>query len=346
MCGKNENKTAKLLEGLEGQGISLSVRNLAGYMAGIGIRVTPHVGRMRCNIVMPSFGIDEQKMSENGSAFYQERVSNGRLNFIPNKKELELAKIERRLRIACERRTLASDFMPVDAYKDLRCEFQDLRKQYFLLRDEIIMDWPQIYAAFEQGATEMLDGVDIPADVKNKVLEKFLDSVPSKEKYAASFAMDLRVHAFHADLQIPGLETSIAEDVRKTWSNEVVSTAIVAIERQIGEGWERTMKAMRRYLKDGVIAENTLASLKKYSEELKWKNVFHNSLLEELLQNLQDMDREPNIARKADILEQGIANIWGYAKENGLQLKTDGIPYSIVQLDELLQFQKKAKITA
>ena len=42
MCLQKE-----LLKGLQGEGISLSVRNLAKYMAGTGVLVEPHIGRQR-----------------------------------------------------------------------------------------------------------------------------------------------------------------------------------------------------------------------------------------------------------------------------------------------------------
>ena len=339
-------KTEKLLEGLKGEGIRLSVRNLAGYMAGVGVRVSPHVGRMRGNITMPSFGFDVQKMSETGNAFYKDRVSNGRLNFIPSKKERELSRLESRLRAACEKRTLADDFMPVEAYKSLREEFEDLRRQYFLLRDDILLNWPQIESEFEQGAREMLIGVDLPDDMREKILKEFLAELPTKERYKNSFSMDLRVHAFHADLLIPGLDSTIADDVRKTWANEVVSTAVIAIERQVGEGWSRIMSIMKRYLKNGNIPATSITSLEKYGEELKWKNVFHNELLTELSESMARLDGAPDSHKKADILEGALITIWEYAKDSGIVLECDDIPYTVQQLDELLETEQKLRALA
>lgn len=332
----------KLLSGLEGVGISVSVRSLAEYMAGNGVLVVPTVGRQRGHVPMPgkAYGLNLDAMSEDGGAFYRERVSQGHLCFVPREDEAALGALEKRLRRAVENRALAEGFMPLRAYDSLKKEFEDIRTAYFQKRDEILARWDTLLPAFESGVRAMLADIQMPAAMREQVMKEFLSAIPEKEAYAQSFTMSLRVHAFPAESGlIQGLDSSVAADVRATWSEQVVSTAILSIEKMVSEGWSKLASAMRQYLKGGAIKASTEACIQKLAGELEWKNVFRNPLLTELAQRLHGF-AELSTEEQAYAAEDGMTAIYGYAVEAGLDLDFANCPYTVGQLNDMLRLVK------
>lgn len=327
----------KLLEGLEGPGISITVRSLAKYMASNGVLATPHIGRCRGYISLSSkaFGIKLDKMSEKGGTFYKERASEGHLCFIPREDEAELTSLENRLRRAVEARTLAEGFMPMVAYESLKEEFESIRSDYFTKRDEICSNWPALVDAFQDGAAEMLKGIRMPNRTRIQLLKEFMAELPDVESYRRSFTMSLRVHAFPAEVSMDGLNSSIAADVQATWQEEVVSTAILSIEKLVGESWQKLLNAIKQYLKGATIKSSSINAMVKLGKELEWKNPFRNPLLSEMSAVMKDMGAK-NTEDQVDAIETAITAVYGYAKEAGLDLDMDKCPYTIDQLEDML----------
>lgn len=329
----------KVLEGLKGDNIEVTVRSLAKYMSSNGVLVKPYIGRARCYIPMPSsvYGVDPSKFSEEGGSFYRSRVSQSHLTFIPPEDDLALSALEKRLRRAVEYRALSDGFMPVSAYDSLKEEFQRIRKEYFEKRDEIIQNWEFLTAGFTLGIEEMLKGITILTNAQRESLtEVFLSQIPKAHEYRESFAMNLRVHAFPAEsAAIPeGLNSSITADVQSTWSEEVVQTAILSIEKTIGEGWSKMLGAMRQYTNGASIRQNTISGLQKFAEDLKWKNVFKNPLLTHLHTELKGLSAS-DAATQAEAIESAVAYTYEYAKETGIDLDMEKSPYSMQELEAI-----------
>lgn len=333
----------KLLEGLRGAGISIQVGSLARYMASNGVMVTPTVGRRRGYVSLneKAYGIDLDSMNEAGSEFYRGRVSLGHLNFIPPKDEADLGTLEKRLRRAVERRVLADGgFLPMLAYESLKAEYEQIRTDYFAKRDEILDRWPLLIAEFESGAKAMLAGITMPDYQREQLLKSFMAEIPSESDYRSSFTMSLRVHAFPAECSLEGLNSSVAAAVDETWQDEVMTTAIAAIESLIGTMWAKCLTSIKQYLKGGQIKSRTVESLAKLADELSWKNVFRNPILNSLhaqLKPIQQTDTES----QAEAVEIAIAIIFAYAKEAQLDLNFDNCPYTVEQLDQMVRMNLK-----
>ncbi len=333
----NINAT-KVLSGLKAEGVTIGVRSLAKYMASNCVLVTPHIGRARGYIPMTdsAYGIDLSNFTEEGGAFYQTRVSQSHLNFIPPEDEAELATIEKRLRRAVELRSLTDGFMPMSAYDDLREEFLKNRSDYFNKRDEIVQKWSALTTDFEFGLDEMLKGVQIPQTAREELKKRFLSQVPSIREYQSSFSMTLHVRAFPAEeAAIPeGLSSSIAADIKSTWSDEVVQTALLSIENLIGQGWSRLVAAMRQYEKGASIRNSSIVQIEKFGSDLLWKNVFKNPILARLSSELKGIS-SMNEDDQADIMEGAIGYIYAYAKDVRINLDMKKCPYDQAQLDAM-----------
>lgn len=328
----------KLLDGLSGQGINVTVQSLAKYLASNGVIVTPYVGRMRGYIALPgaAYGVTPETMSEVGGDFYKNRVVQGHMNLIPQEDEAELGKLEKRLRRAVEVRSITDVFLPVQAYNSLKDEFENIREQYFACRDEILAKWETLVAEFISGAREMLEGIDLPDELRAKLMGDFIAEIPKKDAYRNSFKMSLNVKAFPATNEVEGLENSIAADVSETWQNDVVTTALVAIESQIGEGWSRLTKAISGYVKNGRVAPLAINGIAKFADELKWKNVFSNPILKRLCVELSTI-KSLTDEQAAEVIESSILDLYAYAKETGIHLDFKSSPYSAGDLDAMLK---------
>ena len=333
---KKQNEK-KLLTGVKTEeGIDLSVRSLARFMAEEGVVVMPFVGRMRCNIPIPNFGVHVEKMSLSGSHFYEENVGSGFLKFIPREDELELARLERRLRKACEERVLADSFMPIRAYESLREEFHEIRKAYYDKGESLLNRWEDLRDQFETGVCEMLEGVELSEEEKEQVREDIVKQIPEKESYRVFFQMRLKIRAFQSELPANSFEGALSADVAESWREDVVSTAVRSIEKQVTEGWQWIMKGMKRYLKEQRMRPAAVEGLVRFRESLNWKNVFSNPLLKELEELLNGLEEQEDATEQARCMEQAAVAIWGYAKEANLSLPLEGIPYSEEMLDRML----------
>lgn len=327
--------TQILLEGLKGEGISVTVGSLAKYMASSGVLVRPFVGRASGRIPLSSkiYGIDLEQFTEAGSSFYKSRVTQGYINFVPKEDEAALSTLEQRLRRAVERKSLAEDFMPMSAYDSLKEEFEEIRREYFRKRDEIIDKWGTLVTQFMDGAQEMLDGIRLPDTMRTQFLGEFRNQIPHMNRYRDSFKMTLRVHAFPAEGNIPeGLNGSVEADLKETWEEDVVTTAILSIEKQVGLGWSRCTSGIRQYISGGGIHARTLAAIENFAQELTWKNVFHNPILSQLqtiLKGFSGMSTD----EQATAIEEGAFLIYGYAKNTGLHLSMKDCPYTKEQLE-------------
>lgn len=326
----------KLLEGLAGNGISVTISDLAKYMSSNGVCVNPTIGRRRGYVSLneKAYGINLDDMTETGSNFFRSRVSQGHLNFIPPEDEAAFGALEKRLRRAVERKTLSDGFMPVAAYEDLKAEFEKIRSEYFAKRDEVLAKWDLLVADFEAGAKEMLEGIHMPDYQRKQVLKNFMEEIPSKSDYRDSFKVSLSVRAFPATCTQEGLNSSVAAAVKDTWQDDVMTTAITAIESLIGLMWTKCNAAIKQYIKGGSIKANTLQSLSNLVQELKWKNVFRNPMLTELQTQLTSVARGDDESA-ADCIEEAIATIYAYADEAHLDLDFTNCPYTALQLKQM-----------
>lgn len=331
-------KTKKALAGLAADGVSMRVRSLAAYMASNCVVVTPHVGRARCFIPMTdsAYGLDLSQFTEEGGTFYKTRVSRSHLNFIPPEDEAELCTIEKRLRRAVDLRSLTDGFMPMSVYEEMKQEFQKIRNDYFQKMDEICLKWDSLVSDFVKGVDAMLNDIQMPQTTRDTLKSHFMSRIPSKESYMSSFTMSLYVRAFPAEASaVPvGIASSIAADIRDTWTDEVVQTAMLSIEKTVGQGWSKLLAAIRQYLKNATIRDSSISALEKFAYELSWKNVFKSPILTQMemeLKGLSSMDPED----QADVIEGSIGYVYAYAKDINLRLDMKNCPYDQSQLDSM-----------
>lgn len=334
------SKVMKLLEELDAQmkqnsDSGISIRKLGEH---IGNSVVAVDISMRCPTGRTQLPDLVQKqaqeyLNENGEAFYQDQVSKASIALIPKEFRNNITRIEKGIRRRKDELCIARDYMPVEAFMQFKEDFGRARAELFAVCDEIVANWDDITDAYESGLRDMLGNIQMPDFMRDKVLGDLLAAIPKKDAFRKGFSMNMRVFAFPSEPEArPGIDSSISDTITETWKDDVVSTAILAIERSIGEGWERLNAAMKQYLRSGSIRSNTISTIVRFAQNLAFKNVFRNGLLTELANNLQSLSSGSE-DQQAQRIEDCIAQIYQYAKESGINLNMDISSYSTDELE-------------
>lgn len=334
------SKVMKLLEELDAQmkqnsNSGISVRKLGEH---IGNSVVAVDISMRCptgRTQLPDLVQKQaqESLNENGEAFYQDQVSKASIALIPKEFRNNITRIEKGIRRRKDELCIARDYMPVDAFMQFKAEFEKARSELFDVCDEIIANWDSIRDSYESGLKDMLGNIQMPDFMRDKILGDLLAAIPERETFRRGFSMNMRVFAFPSEPEArPGIDSSISDAITETWKDDVVSTAILAIERSVGEGWERLNAAMKQYLRHGSIRSNTINTIIRYAQNLAFKNVFRNGLLTELAKNLMSLASKSE-DQQAEQIEECIAQVYQYAKESGINLDMENSPYSTDELD-------------
>ncbi len=332
------------LDSLLGDNISAKTENLAEYTAKNTVRVRAHVGRNRGIVPLPEkqLGMKPGKLGQNGQAFYAGHMQAGRLCLIPQADEQRLGRLEARLRCAIKGSEVFEGLIPVARYASLKTEFEEIRKDYFDARDDVLARWDSLVAEFKLGCKEMLDGVRMQKRNRELLYKSIVASIPSKGEYERSFSMSLEVTAFPASGVPDGLDESIAADVESSWKGTVVSTALKAIETTVGEGFAMLGKAASAYAERGSIGGKTLDAMERYSQDMVWKNVFQNTALTACANKCGVIANTMGADAKESLVEEAILDIWDYAKATGLHLDASVTPFTPDVLDAMLDVRKKA----
>ena len=331
------------IQRLLGPGISAKTGDLAEFTRQNLVKVEAHVGRNRGYIPMPAkqLGFKAEKLGANGKAFYDGHMQAGRLSLIPTKVEARFGCLEARLRNAIRHAEVCDGMIPIATYDMLKASYEDIRKEYLEARDEVVADWDTLVRDFQCGAEEMLGGVRMQKRAREQLYKVICAQIPSKENYERSFYMGLSVTAFPASAAPDGLSASVAADIERSWKDNVVGTALKSIELAIGEGFSMLGKAATAYAERGVIPSKTLDAMARYGSDMAWKNVFQNPALSMLARRMKAVGTAVGTEAKEVIIEEGLLDMWGYAKQMGLSLELSVTPFTEDVLDTMLALRQQ-----
>ena len=331
------------IQSLLGTGISAKTGDLAEFTRQNLVKVEAHVGRNRGYIPMPAkqLGLKSEKLGESGKAFYEGHMQAGRLSLIPTKVEARFGCLEARLRNSIRHAEVCDGMIPVATYDALKNSYEDIRKEYFEARDEVVKDWDAIVQEFRRGAEEMLGGVRMQKRAREQLYNIICSQIPSKGHYESSFYMGLSVTAFPAVAAPEGLSASVAADIERSWKDNVVGTALKSIENAIGEGFSMLGKAATAYAERGAIPGKTLEAMARYGTDMAWKNVFQNPALTMLARRMKAIGTAVGTEAKEVIIEEGLIDMWDYAKQMGLQLELSVTPFTADVLDTMLDLRQQ-----
>lgn len=331
------SKAAKMMSGISGQirlggsKRSMSISKLGAYIGDkvveINVSSSLQLGWAR----LPGFVNTRMRKPVLSEAFYGSYFLKGSITWLPRDYRNRIENLRGAITRAKSELCVAKNYMPTAVIADFKQVYTNLSTQLFEVRDEILANWDTITAAYEQGVRRMIQNAQMTNAEKQIAILNLLSIVPEKEQFAEDFAVNMQVSGFPAE---PHTSNSFADEVAKAWKQEVLFTAILAVESCIDEGWKRLNAAMRQ-IKDGrTIHPGTINAILGFAKGLSYKNIFKNRLLVELEKSLTALSNM-TVEQQREQIRKNVILIYRYAKEVGIPLDMNVSAYSADELEKL-----------
>lgn len=329
----NTKQTEEILQGLQDDGVNVTVENVDEYLQKQGVLVKVHVGRLRNYVeVIPGlFGVDISQSEELGS-FFKNYIRNGRLNFIPSDYEKKLKSIEAKVRKMKASMAIGYDneYLPIEIYKEFSRYVKEARVEYFEVRDSILANWVQLISIFKdslQNSLEQMGALD-----KEVIQSSIMSRIPTQDKYAESFYLRTSLKAFPVMANVNLFDDEVAEEVRESLRQESVRSVYEIMGNLLNNAFQIINHGLHIF-EEGRLTKATLNSIKNNSYQIQRKNLFKNAFIDEIVNDMYTLSG----TSKSDFSEAGeilLAKIYGYAYEIGVTNEID-LKNSILSEEEL-----------
>lgn len=330
-------KTDELVKDLQDKGLIVGVEDLSQYLRTAGVVVSEHIGRRRSYIeVSPKmYGVDLSTKEQATRDFLKSHVKQGKLTFISADNDKALTNVENALRVARKRASIGFDgkFMVTDSYKEFYQVFEKKKEEYMALRDKIVSEWDSMLEGFRSSLDASLrdlksvDGDSLAANIMNRI--------PTKEAYGASFYMELRISAFPIIENLNMFDESIQEQIKEGSVQESVSSMYQILGSGLDLAFTNCCNLLAIIEKNGRLNSRSTTALQEGAKRMRKENVFANSKIAELADNLEAAGSTDDTDDAAELAEHILAKTYGYAVELDLTdaLKTiNKCPFSDLDL--------------
>lgn len=330
----NTTQTEEILQGLQDDGVNVTVENVDEYLQKQGVLVKVHVGRLRNYVeVTPGlFGVDVSQSEELGS-FFKNYIRNGKLNFIPNDYEKKLRSIESKVRKMKASMAIGYDneYLPIDIYKDFSKYVKEARVEYFEVRDNILANWIQLIKIFEDSLQNSLE--EMGALNKEVIHRSIMSRIPTQDKYADSFYLRTSLKAFPVMANVNLFDDDVAEEVRESLRQESVRSVYEIMGNVLNNAFQVVNRSLCTYEENHRVTKTTLNSIKNNSYQIKKKNLLKNAFVDEIANDMYTLSgmSQSDFAESGEVL---LAKIYGYAHEIGVTTEID-LKNSLLSEDEL-----------
>lgn len=331
----NDAATNSMLSGLG----SVPLENVNAYFNEAGLLARMHIGRKRIRIAIPK----EWLLGDKNDEFRKNNIVAGTITVLSAADEAELQRLENAVRNKVKSLAIGMDgkFIPIEVYKnDFRPFFDDIKAEYFALRDKIVGNWDQIVGDFEVALHNYL--VTLPTYTPE--LEKgLMANVPTAKEFARSFYMDVQLSAFPVVENISILDPSVADELRESAKNQAVGM-VYEIMGTILNDVNRTLS--EKILEHGEGKEfngRTASSLAKLCGRVTKNNILQHPIVADITRDLNEIislvESRKNtlrISAQAAIdeniiekMEEVMVYIFGFANEVGVEIEeTAALPHS------------------
>ena len=246
--------------------------------------------------------------------FFDSFVENNRISFYGKNNKLlnNASNIAKHVHKRKKQMALGSSdaFMTKDVLEDFRVYLEGETKEYMKVRDELVADYPAIVDNFNNQLKNdfLKNTLSSLSDVeRDEIAERIMRRVPTQTEFYEAFQVGLKrkkivltddVEADEADEIMAELSETVNEIVGKTLS-VAFNTVNYVLDVQTEKGSINTRN------------RNSIAALK---EELTKRNIFDNSFIDDLCEEIPALDAMDN-EEFVEELEFIAARIYGYAKE-------------------------------
>lgn len=329
----NINSTNDLLKGL---GEHVSIENLDQYLQTQGVVVDVSIGRMRIPISLDPaiYGIDVNS-NEDLNAFFSEHVKKSKLIFISKKYEKKLQSIESAVRLKRNDMAIGYDnkYMPIETYKEFKLYFQEKKREYFIIMNEIADNWNVMCKRF----AEQLDYVfqELNSIDKEKIKAQIWKKIPSVDDYKRSFYMEAQLRAFPVMGNVSLLDEDISEAIKERAIEDNINSVYDILITTLKEGFLKISTVCSYYYKNDNLTAIQGKQLAILKENLKRNNLLKNGLIDEIIEDLNVVENNPNTDEKIELLEFIIIKIYKFAVDIGKveNLPLDKCPIEVEDLD-------------
>jgi len=315
-----------------------SIRKLGKYISNYVVEVNVSTSLQLGWTRLPDLVHEQTQKSflMNGNPFYEMHICKASISWLPKEARDEIGRLYNSIIKRRAELCIADNFMPVKVFGEFKHDFDQVKKELFRVRDQVIANWDAIKAAYEAGVKNLFKHTKMTPAEKEYAIKALLAAVPEKGQYKKAFSVEMEVCAF--PIEPSGFFSStpsVARKVCKAWENKVVNTTILAVVNSVNEGWERLNAGMRQCRCNRAVLPSTIDTLIRYAKTLSFKNVFQNKLLTDLETGLLEL---PNLTQKEqeNRIRDGVIMVYRYAKSVPINLNMEVSAYSDKELDAMI----------
>lgn len=330
---RDTKKTEELLEGLKDENVS--VENIDKFLQHKGVVVDVHAGRLRNTVdVNPKmYGVDVAQ-SEELTTFFKDYIKKGKMCFIPQSYEKQFQTIETSIRNKQRQLALGygNKYMPIETYKEFKKYFEQKKKDYLFVRDDIATVWNSLMDTFRYTLDVALD--EMNALDKTTLKKQILAKLPSKDEYINSIYLETSLKAFPVMTNIDLFDETIEDEIRDTIQKDSIKSVYEILSNILEDSFTSVNKVLVYYNKKGDLTEKQLKVLKDLRPRIASKNILKNGLVDEIIHDLKEinsLDDYDDIAEKCECV---LARIYGFAKDIEVDMYLD-LSNSVLSVDEL-----------
>ena len=312
----DKEKTNKLLKGLGGD---IEVENIDTYLQKQGVVVDISVGRLRIPISLDPaiYGVDINE-DKDLNEFFTDHVRNSKLVFISKQNEKRLQSLETNVRQKLSTMAIGYNkkYLPIETYKEFEIFFNEKKKEYFDVRDEIIDNWEHIVKSFAVKLDTSLSQLN-SLDRENLKI-KIMNRIPTMEQYRDSFYMDTHIRAFPVMANVDVFDKDIAKKIREGAIQENINSVYEIIANVLDNAFVILSKSYKYYEKYNTLNSVQLKKINSLIPVLKRNNLLKNDIINDIIADLETISKETDIDYKMELIDVIFGKIYKYSNEIGI----------------------------
>lgn len=313
----NEAKTNELIEELKQNGYITGIQDLSKHLHKSGLIVQESVGRRRSYIeVNPKmYGLNLSEKSSSTKEFFKEHVKQGKMSFIPDSYDRVLTNVEGAIRMSRRRASIGYNerFMTIESFEEFFKKFEQSKVEYLEIRDKILADWEQIIGKFKNSLRSSM--LDLNSLDREAVIQQIENRIPSKQEYANSYYMKLKVEHFPAIQSPVDFREDIKELVQDGMKEEAVETMYQVIASVLNDAFSQTARMLSAMEKSDKVSARSLDAMKTAAKRIRRNNVLSNNKIDEIADKVEALGKKMSVDETSEQAELLLAVIYGYAKE-------------------------------
>lgn len=333
----DRQKTEDLIKTLETDGVSIEIENIDHYIKkkGVIVNVKAGGGKSSYSISPKIYGVDTTELKEDAENFLKKHIKGGKVSFLSDDEEKKIIAIESKLRKKRKELSIGfnNSFMPIESYTEFKEYFNQAKRDYFQLRDELVAKFDTLVEDYVRRVSAALQelGTAATEDEFNSLMNK----IPTQDEFKNSFYMELIVTAFPVAENLDIFSPEVAEDVKKG----INEGALNILYESMGSALDEAFLSMLTVINSNSLEKihpNVINGIKNAINRVKRKNILGNPKVDEIVEKMREMI-DVDIDNAMQIAEIVISKIYLYTKEMGIinLISINKSPFSLDELEEM-----------